>query len=111
MIRRCRGFRSEVEFRWGNGCRGGEDVRVRDQDLVWQELDGDVVILDLRTSRYLRVNETGAFLWRKLESGTSSGALVDALTAEFDVDEATASRDVAALLSTLGEHGLLLGDG
>ena len=83
-------------------------MRVRRDDLVWQQLDDEVVVLNLRTSQYLRINETGVFLWRLLEQGMSLEGLAGALTDEYEIDETTAARDVQSLLETLDEHGLLI---
>ena len=55
----------------------------------------------------ITLNETAAFLWQKLTEGTTKEALTDALTAEYDVEEATAAADVDALLTKLNAAGLL----
>ncbi len=44
------------------------------------------------------MNGPAAFVWEKLQSGTTERALLDALLAEYDVDEATAAEDLAKLL-------------
>ena len=55
----------------------------------------------------MSVNETGAYLWSALESGASEADLVAKLLAEYEVDEATADRDVAKFLDQLKEKDLL----
>ena len=37
-----------------------------DADLDWREVEGELVALDLRESRYLAVNRTGQVLWAAL---------------------------------------------
>lgn len=54
-----------------------------------------------RFNGMLKVNETGAFLWDRLQNDVTSEDLVAALTAEYEVDADTARRDVEALLATL----------
>lgn len=49
----------------------------------------------------LTLNESGALLWRALEKGGDREALADALTAEYDVDQATAMADVQEFLEKL----------
>ena len=49
----------------------------------------------------LTLNESGALLWRALEKGGDREALADALTAEYDVDQATAMADVQEFLDKL----------
>lgn len=55
----------------------------------------------------LSLNESGAFLWEKLQQETTQEALLQAMLAEYDIDEATAAADIAAFLQTLKEAGLL----
>ena len=55
----------------------------------------------------LTLNESGAFLWKKLEQGSDREALIRALLAEYDVDSATATADVDAFLEKLSSAGCL----
>lgn len=57
--------------------------------------------------RIMSVNETGAFLWRLLESGAEKEELAERLTKEYDVDAGTAAKDVDAFLAKLRETGLI----
>lgn len=61
--------------------------------------------LDL--SMMITLNGTGAFLWEKLQEETTQEALVAALLAEYDVDEETARRSVAAFVEKLKSHDFL----
>ena len=49
----------------------------------------------------IRLNDTGAFLWGQLGADTTEYALVQALLAEYAVDDETARADVAAFLGKL----------
>jgi hypothetical protein len=53
------------------------------------------------------LNEVSAFVFKQLENGISREDLLTAMLAEFDVDEATAARDLDALLAQFRELGLL----
>ncbi len=55
----------------------------------------------------ITVNETGAFLWKKLEEGIDTSELLTALTAEYDVDEKTAVADINAFVEKLQKADLL----
>ena len=55
----------------------------------------------------VRLNSTGAFLWNQLAAETAEEALVQALLAEYAVDEGTARADVAAVLGKLRDADLL----
>ena len=53
------------------------------------------------------LNETGAFLWGELSNDITFEELVKKLTAEYDVDEETAQKDVSAFLSVLEKSDLI----
>lgn len=63
-------------------------------------------------SNIISMNESSAFLWKEaqqLESFTIAD-LVRILTAEYEVDEATATEDVTKLTAQWGAAGILEGD-
>ena len=64
---------------------------------------GDVLDLNMM----ITLNETGAFLWERLNEETSVEALVAALLGEYDVDEKTAQQAVEAFVQKLNDHGFL----
>ncbi len=55
----------------------------------------------------MNLNETGSFIWTKLESDTTEEAVVKALTSQYDIDEATAKADVSEFIDTLRKNNLL----
>lgn len=60
-----------------------------------------------RPNQIMSVNETGAFLWERLEKGTDKQALINALLQEYETDPVTAEKDVDAFLGQLRDKGLL----
>jgi hypothetical protein len=73
----------------------------------WERVDDEIVALDLSSSAYLAVNDTGALLWPLVAAGTTEGALVDELTACFDIDVERARADVGAFVDRLRSLTLL----
>lgn len=53
------------------------------------------------------LNETGAFLWSLLESDTTADEMAEKMTAEYDIDLATAKSDIEAFAEKLRSAGLL----
>ena len=51
----------------------------------------------------ITLNDTGKFLWELLEKETTEEALVDAITAEYDVERERAAKSVAAFVNRLKE--------
>ena len=64
---------------------------------------GDVLDLNMM----ITLNESGAFLWERLNEETTTEALVAALLSEYDVDNETAQRAVEAFVQKLNDHGFL----
>lgn len=56
----------------------------------------------------INLNDTGAFLWERLEQGTTEDELVAAILEHYsDVDEATARESVVEFVHTIREAGCL----
>lgn len=81
-------------------------------DQVSCELDGEVAILNLNGGAYHGLDPVGAAVWNLIASPTSVHAIVDAMVAQFDVDQERCERDLLVLLAKLDERGLIqIGDG
>lgn len=83
-------------------------MRLRENDLMVREIDGETVVLDLAGSTYFASNQTGTFLLRLLNDEQDRDALVNALAREFDIDLALATADTDAFVASLNERGLLV---
>ena len=85
-------------------------MKLKDGFLV-REVAGQTVVLpiggDLDMDMMITLNETGAFLWEKLQADTDEAALAAALLANYDVDEATAKQAVADFVEKLSGNGFL----
>jgi len=73
----------------------------------WRDLDGHVVALDLGTSDYLKLNESGTVLWTLVADGATEAQLSDALVARFDLDPARARADAASFVCRLRDLALV----
>ena len=57
----------------------------------------------------LRLNETGAFLWKKLADGVTEAELADALAAEYGVSREVSEKDTADFLDVIRSAGFIEG--
>ena len=62
---------------------------------------------DLDLNMMITLNDTGAFLWEKMQQETDQAALVAALLAEYDVDEVRAAAAVEGFVKKLEDNGFL----
>ena len=83
-------------------------MRLRRDDVVQQESDGETVLLDLRSSRYFVLNESGTLLLPLLLRGVERQELLSALVGTFDLEEEQAEADLDRFLEDLREHDLLV---
>ena len=56
----------------------------------------------------IRLNESGAFVFRQLQEGATAEELAGRLLEEYDVDEAAARQDVDRFLAALKEADALV---
>lgn len=85
-------------------------VLKRDPDVVAAEVDGEPRLLHLRSWTYLALDPVGERIWALLAEPGDEEALVSALLAEFEGDEAQIRADLGAFLARLRQEGFLLGD-
>jgi hypothetical protein len=83
-------------------------LTLRDADLDWREVEGELVVLDLRESRYLAINRTGRLLWGALVEGATRDQLINRLVDGFSVERNQAAADVDSFTAELESRGLLL---
>lgn len=79
---------------------------------IMREIAGEYVLVPvgataLTLNGLVTVNEVGAFLWERLPDAADAAALVDAVTAEYDVTREQAAADVEEFLQKLREVGII----
>lgn len=79
----------------------------RSDQVLFQNLDGEAVLLDLASETYFGLNEVGTRVWQLLEGAATLEAVHRALCAEFDADAARIEHDLLALAGELSKAGLV----
>jgi hypothetical protein len=77
------------------------------EDVVWRNLQGESVLLDLKSGVYFGLDSVGTRIWALLQDHDDLQGVLAELLAEYDVSEETCSRDLLNLVSVLTEKGLL----
>ena len=83
------------------------DLRLREGDLHWREIDGEVIALEARGSTYMATNDAGTLLWRALVSGATLEQLADELVRTFGIDRDRAVADADRFVAELVAQGLI----
>lgn len=55
----------------------------------------------------ITINETGAFLWEKMQEEFSISSLVEAVLNEYDIDRQQAQKDVEDFIEVLKDNNIL----
>jgi len=83
------------------------NVRILEADVVWRELDGEVVILNLATGNYYGLEGAANDMWRLLVEHGSTEKVVEIMARDFDVDESRVSRDLDMLIKDLETRAIV----
>ncbi len=76
-------------------------------DVLLQDLGDEIVLLDLKSGRYLGLDPVGSTMWQKLLQTQSVDLAVEALLGDFEVDEATLRADLETFLARLESENLV----
>lgn len=77
-------------------------------DVVFRDLEGEAVILDLASGTYFGLNEVGTRVWQMIDEGRDTAQIVDVVAAEYQADRATIAQDVAKLIDSLSARRLIV---
>jgi hypothetical protein len=76
-------------------------------DVVFRELDGEAVILNLDTGTYFGLDRVGTRMWQLIEQHSSLKKVLAALVDEFDAPADHLERDLLAFAALLMAKGLI----
>jgi hypothetical protein len=76
--------------------------------VLFQEIGGETVLLDLEAERYYGLDAVGSRFWSLLAGDGDVDSVISRLLAEFDVEEARVRADIAALVAQLEGAGLIV---
>jgi hypothetical protein len=83
-------------------------VLLPSRDVAWQTVDGETVVLDLRSRELLGLNAVGGRVWNLLDGVRSVAAVTAAVAADFAQSEERVRADVCAFLDSLLASGLVV---
>lgn len=77
-------------------------------DVVSRVLDGEAVLLDLASGKYLGLNAVATRAWELIGAGKTLAEMRSALLDEFDVARDVLDRDLTELLQAMQARGLIV---
>ncbi len=76
-------------------------------DVLISQISGESVILNLKSERYLGLDDVGTRMWGALTKSPSIQVAYDALLTEYDVDAEVLRQDLHAFVEKLIQQGLV----
>jgi hypothetical protein len=76
-------------------------------DVLFQEVRGETVLLNLDNESYFGLDETGTFFWKLLQENNDFQKVFDIMLDEYDVDAVQLKTDLDSLVEKMVEAGLI----
>ena len=76
-------------------------------DVIFRELDGEAVVLNLDTGIYFGLDAVGTRIWRLLEERKPLKTVLETLVDEYDAPPERLRNDLLAFVERLSGKGLL----
>ncbi len=76
-------------------------------DVIERIIDGEAVLLDLKSGVYYSLNAVGTSIWDKLSEAVSAMEIETALMEEYDVPQEVIKSDVRDIIKDLSDEGLI----
>ena len=88
-------------------------IYLKNPDVVYRVIAGESILLPISretqaVGRMLTLNETGAFIWERLDGKRSLAAILAEIEDEYEIETAAARRDLLELIGSLEEARVII---
>ncbi len=84
----------------------GSHVQIK-EDVLFQELQGEAVLLNLASGTYFGLDRVGTRIWQLFSTHPRLTDIAHAIVSEFDVAPDRCAADLLKLVADLESHGLV----
>ncbi|MBN2026747.1 MAG: PqqD family protein [Actinobacteria bacterium] len=77
----------------------------RVEGIAWRMIEGEAVLVNVRSDEVMHLNPAASFLWSSLDGQLSLEDIASSITAEYDVELDTALSDALDFAGSLIEQG------
>ena len=81
--------------------------RVNSPNVIHETIEGEVILIDLKTGTYYSLRDSGAAVWQALEQGAGEDGIAAELRSRYDASEGEIRDAVRHLLGELEREGLI----
>ena len=85
----------------------GKTFRICVQFVVSEVIDGEAVMMDLRSGNYFSARGSGGWIWRNLETGRGYLQILQSLTVQYAIDPTILKNALDRFLAELVDHNLV----
>jgi hypothetical protein len=78
-----------------------------DPSVLTQRIDDGIILLNLNTNSFYKLNRTGSRFWELLCAGNAVPAIEQQILSEFDIEATELRNEIDALLADLSEKALV----
>lgn len=77
------------------------------ENVLFQEIDNEYVLLNMRTELYFGLNDIGAKVWQIISQEGTTDTLIEKIMADYEVSADTLKADISELLNELSNEQLI----
>ena len=85
---------------------GIKNIKIR-PDILFQEVRGETVLLNLDNENYFGLDEVGTFFWKLLKEHSDFQKVFDIMLEKYEVDAVQLEKDLDNLVKKMAEAGLI----
>ena len=83
---------------------------VNSPNVIYETIEGEVILIDLKSGTYYSLREAGATVWQAIEQGAAEDEIQSALEQRYEGPADEMREAVRRLLGDLEREGLIRGD-
>lgn len=84
-----------------------ESIVQRSKDLVYSDLNGEAIILGLKSGKYYGLDETGAFIWEIIQKPARVREIRDLVFERYGVQQDSVETDIIDFIKDLEKEDLV----
>src|SRR3954471_2180926 len=81
--------------------------RVNSPNVIYETIEGEVILIDLKTGTYYSLRKVGAAIWQGIIAGADREQIAHELRRRYDASEDQTAPGVKTLIGELERHGLI----
>ena len=77
------------------------------ENVIWEELSGELIVFKLDNGQYYRFNNTGLIVWKGIADSLTKDAIIEKMASTFTIDSAQSAKDIKVFLAELKKEKLI----